>query len=187
MTPTEDSPVLNPLRLDVPSAARLAGQVQEFGFDSARLVIGRFVEMFERFQSRTGSSGSFGDLPWVLLESTRQRSAGADALLLPDVVPGGRCGAAMWLHNPTRSTVRNLRFWSSGLVAHDGRILPPSAFTFRPPGVTAIGPDSSVAITASVAIPVSAVPGTYHAQVLVDGLPEEAFPARVNVVDASLP
>lgn len=187
MIPTGGTPFLNPLRSDVPTAARLAGDVQEFGFHSARLVIGRFVEMFERFQSSTSSGGSLGVLPWVWLNSTPEGSAGADALHLPDVGPGGRCSAKMWLHNPTRSKYQNLRFWSQGLVTHDGIAFPPSVITFAPAKLATVAPDSSVEITASVSVPVSAVPGTYHAQVLVDGLPEEVFPARVNVVDAGSP
>ena len=186
MTPTDDGTPF-PARLDVPAAARLAGQVQELGFDSARLVIGRSVEMLERFQSSAGSSGSFADLPWLWPTPTRQRAARSDALILPDVGPGGRCSAKMWLHNPTRSRFLSLRLWSQGFVTHDGIALSPSAITFTPAKLATVDPDSSVEITASVAAPDSAVPGTYHAQVLVDGLPEEVFPARVNVVDAGLP
>lgn len=168
--------------LDLDAAARLAGRVQEFGFDSARLVIGRFADMFDRFQSSTSWGGSVGGLPWGLGPTAREASEETDALLLPDVEPGGRCAARMWLHNPTRSSIPNLRFWSHGFVTHDGETLPPSAITFSPSSVARIAAESSLEISASVAIPIGTIPGPYHGQLLVEGLPEEVFRARVNVV-----
>jgi len=175
-----------PSGLDVDAAARLAGQVQEFGFDSARLVVGRFAEMFDRFQSSTARSGSAGPLSWVSGPMAQNPSDEPDALLLAHVEPGGRCAARMWMHNPTNSSVSNLRFWSQGFVTHDGKTLPPSAITFNPPNVPSIEPESSLEVTVSVAIPSATLPGTYHGQILVEGLPEEVFPARVNVVDPAV-
>jgi hypothetical protein len=71
------------------------------------------------------------------------------------------------------------------LVTHDGETLPASAVTFIPSIVESIGPECSLEISASVAIPIRTVPGAYHGQILVEGLPEEALRARVNVVKPS--
>ena len=171
--------------LDLDVAARLAGQVQELGFDSARLVIGRFADMFDRFESSATWGASVGGLPWVLGPAAREAPEEQDALLLPDVELGGRCAARMWLHNPTNASIPNLRFWSQGLLTHDGETLPASAVTFIPSMVESIGPECSLEISASVGIPIGTVPGAYHGQILVEGLPEEALRARVNVIKPS--
>ncbi len=183
MTNVDGGASRQPSPLDLHAVARLAGQVQEFGFDSARLVVGRFAEMFERFQSTTVRSGSAGPLLWLLGPVTRGPSDQPDGLLLADVEPGGRCAARMWLHNPTGASVSNLRFWSQGFVTHDRETLPPSVITFSPPNVRSIEPEASLEVRVWVAVPSATIPGTYHGQILVEGLPEEAFPARVNVVD----
>ena len=181
MTNVDGGAFPQPSGLDLDAAARLAGQVQEFGFDSARLVVGRFSEMFDRFQSSTAKSGSAGPLSWLLGPMAHEPPDEPDALVLAYVEPGGRCAARMWLHNPTSSSVSNLRFWSQGFVTHNGETLPSSAVTFNPANVPSIEPESSLEVTVSVAIPSHTIPGTYHGQILVEGLPEEVFPARVKV------
>ena len=160
-------------------AARLVQEVQNLGFDAARTIVERFVEVFAQFaamnsgagaprggNSGGGSSGGSGDGgPWFgywgsedsvrALRSNMQQATEAyiailgqlneaglrllDAsrwwtppgpkeeqheLRLPDVAPGGRASAKLWLHNTTASEAVGLRPWCPVLASHSGASLP---------------------------------------------------------------
>jgi hypothetical protein len=182
MTDSPESPLAIPFARPDDGGARLSAQVQGLGFDSARLVVARFAEMFERFQAGTGAAVEAGR--FLLLDGSGLRHGSADAgeLVLPDVLPGDECSAPLWLHNPTSSSCQGLRLWSPGLSTHDGHTIDGSAIVFNPAGVARVPADSSLQILVIVAVPSSASPGTYHGQVLVEGLPDVAFAVSFNVV-----
>ena len=60
------------------------------------------------------------------------RSPAVESLVIPDVAPGGRSSARMWLHNTTTSAVANVRPWTRRLVSHTGVRLPAAAVAFSP-------------------------------------------------------
>lgn len=161
----------------------LISQVQEFGFDSARVVVNRFAEMFERFQSGVGIAGVipefllFGDGGLV------DRTADGAHFTLPDTEPGRRSNRQIWLHNPTAQASPRLRLWAPPLLTHDGHTLDPSAIVFTPSIVTAIEADSSLDILVTVSVPNDARPGKYHGQILVEGLPDTSFPLCIAVLE----
>lgn len=102
-------------------------------------------------------------------------------LRLPDVARGGRVSAQLWLHNTTASPAVNLRPWCPGLANHNGASLPTDAVTCAPQRIDRLDPDASCEILVTVAIGEDAAPGTYHGQLLVDGLPDVVFPLRIEV------
>lgn len=164
------------------SATALVAQVRDLGFDSARMVVSRFSEMFDRFQTVTGGGVWAGGLRIPPLAAYADAEVDVDRLQLPHASPGGRSISRLWLHNTTSSPRSGLRLWSPGLVAHDGRTINASAMTFRPASVARVEADSSVEVTLTVEVPGDACPGTYHAQVLVEGLPDTAYPITIDVI-----
>jgi hypothetical protein len=210
-------------------AARLAREVQNFGFDAARTVVDRFAAIFEQFTSTMGDRGAAGEgarapaPPFHLradpgayrrLQSDMQRAADsylavlgqlnelalqyldtsrsdtgagqdADGLDLPEVAPGGRSSARLWLHNTTSTAAVGLRPWIPSLVNHAGRSLPAGAVTFVPAGVDHLEADSSRAIVVVLDVGDDALPGTYHGQILVERLPDVVFPLSVHVRPAT--
>jgi hypothetical protein len=105
-----------------------------------------------------------------------------DDLLLPDVAPGGRVSARLWLHNTTASAAINLRPWCPGLANHTGASLPGTTVTCTPQRIDRLDPDASREILVTVAVGEDAAPGAYHGQLLVDGLPDVVFPLRIAVL-----
>ena len=103
-------------------------------------------------------------------------------LRLPDVAPGGRVSAKLWLHNTTASAAVNLRPWSPGLASHTGALLPTPVVTCAPSRIDRLDPDTSREILVTVAVGEDAAPGAYHGQLLVDGLPDVVFALRIAVV-----
>ena len=217
-------------------AARLVQEVQNLGFDAARTIVERFVEVFAQFAAVSGgagagrsgsgaggSSGGGGGGPWFgywgsedsvrALRSNMQQATEAyvailgqlneaglrllDAsrwwtppgprpeqpeLRLPDVAPGGRASAKLWLHNTTASEAVGLRPWCPVLASHTGASLPVTAVTCSPTRIDRLEPDQSREIIVTVAVGEDASPGAYHGQLLVDGLPDVVFPFRVEVL-----
>ena len=110
-----------------------------------------------------------------------------DELRLPRVAPGGRASARVWLHNTTASTAVGLRPWCPGLASHAGASLPATAVTCAPARIDHLDPHASRELLVTVAVGEDASPGTYHGQLLVDGLPDVVFPLRVCVVPETEP
>ncbi|HEY6474891.1 MAG TPA: hypothetical protein VIY26_18505 [Acidimicrobiales bacterium] len=219
-------------------AARLAKDVQDLGFATARSIVERFVDLFAQFAGAGppgagtaaggesaasgrgadakaapfwlgGSDGSmrklqadmvqatdaylslmgqFSEASLGLFDTTRwwqPSSAEHDDLLLPQVAPGGRASARVWLHNTTASTASGLRPWCPGLATHSGGTLPAAAVTCQPERIDRLESGASSDVLVTVAVPDDAVPGTYHGQLLVEGLPDVVFPLRVRVQPAT--
>lgn len=218
-------------------AARLAKDVQDLGFATARSIVERFVDLFAQFAgagpgggSAAGGSaaagrdadaksapfwlggsdgsmrklqadmvqatdsylslmGQFSEASLRLFDATRwwQPSSEAhdDLLHLPQVAPGGRASARVWLHNTTASVASGLRPWCPGLATHAGAALPAAAVTCQPERIHRLEPGASSEVLVTVAVPDDATPGTYHGQLLVEGLPDVVFPLRVRVQPAT--
>jgi hypothetical protein len=225
-------------------AARLAKDVQDLGFATARSIVERFVDLFAQFAgagpgaggSTGGGAGSTGDEAsasgrdadaksapfWLggsdgsmrklqadmvqatdtylslmgqfseaslrLFDTTRwwqPSSSEQEDLVLPQVAPGGRASARLWLHNTTASTASGLRPWCSGLATHSGSTLPTAAVTCQPERIERLEPGASSEVLVTVAVGADATPGTYHGQLLVEGLPDVVFPLRVRVQPAT--
>ena len=115
--------------------------------------------------------------------------AGTDQgdLRLPDVAPGGRVSAKVWLHNTTSSVEADLRPWCPGLANHGGAALAPPRCRARPNGSIASSRAPVVSSLVTVAVGEDAVAGAYHGQLLVDGLADVVFPLRVRVLPATSP
>lgn len=169
------------------AGTHLAEQVRDLGFHSARSVIGRFAQLFEQFHNGIGSPMEISPLDWFPPRLGEQSQEEATPLCLPDVAPGGRSSSRMWLHNPTSTDAVNLRFWTPGLVTHDGRAIPAPAIAFDPPAVDLIDADSSTVIAVSVEVPQDTSAGCYHGLVMVDGLADCALPVMLNVIDQGQP
>lgn len=163
-------------------ATALVAQVRDLGFHSARMVVSRFSEMFDHFQTVSGAGVWAGRLGIPPLAPYGDAEVDVDRLQLPHASPGGRSTSRLWLHNATSSPTSGLRLWSPGLVAHDGRIINASAMAFRPENVARVEAHSSVEVTLTVEVPSDACPGTYHAQVLVEGVPGTAYPIAIDVI-----
>ena len=216
-----------PPGIDAKEAARLAKDVQDLGFEAARTVVDRFVEMFGQYQNTVingapppgsevpspGPTGGVGSDPggYDRMQSDMQRMADsylailgrlnetsrmfvdtarsyaargpvAENLLIPDVAPGGRSSARLWLHNTTTAAVADVRPWTRRLVNHAGARLPSGAVTFSPKRIDRLEAGQSQEIVVTIHLVGRATPGPYHGQVLVDGLPEAAFPIMVRVL-----
>jgi len=207
-------------------AARLAREVQDLGFDAARIVVQRFVDVFAQYAAANGGAAGTrredapppAQLGWSDESARRLRSdvqratdaymsmltqfseaslrffdattrwwqpprAGHDELRLPDVAPGGRVSARLWLHNTTGSATADLRPWCPRLTSHTGVSLPGTAVTCAPARIDRLDGDASREVLVTVAVGEDAPPGTYHGQLLVDGLPDVVFPLRARVLD----
>ena len=244
----------DPFPLGAAEAARLAREVQDLGFEAARTIVERFVEIFDQFATTNGRGGterrngvpggggggggsggigggggsggraygSWGsERSMRAAQSDMQRAAAAyvgmlgqlneaalgfldasrwfdptrwceppaaeqgDLLRLPDVAPGGRASAHLWLHNTTASAAVDLRAWCPGLASHRGVALPATAVTCAPEKIDRLEADASRQILVTVAVGEDAPAGTYHGQLLVDGLPDVVFPLRARVVPAA--
>ena len=110
------------------------------------------------------------------------RSPAVESLVIPDVAPAGRSSARMWLHNTTTSAVANVRPWTRRLVSHTGARLPAAAVAFSPKRIDRLDAGESQEILVTVHVDDDAAPGPYHGQVLVEGLPDAAFPIVARVV-----
>jgi hypothetical protein len=204
-------------------ATRLAREVQELGFATARTVVERFAEMFAEFATTSGDTdtaqraggcapplwfsgadGSMRKLQSDMLRATdaylavlgqlneaslrffdASRWQGAPSaeqsdLVLPQVAPGGRSSARLWLHNTAPSAAVRLRPWCPGLTSSFGASLASEAITCQPERVD-LDPRSSKELVVTVAVGADAAPGTYLGHLLVDGLSDVAFPLRVVV------
>jgi hypothetical protein len=224
-------------------AARLAREVQDLGFQAARTIVERFIEIFSQFATSTGGAGTPRDVSGTshkgstsprgggpgfgfsqsdrsprALQSDMQRATDAylailsqlneaglrffeafrwsgpaateaeqDDLRLPDVAPGGRASARLWLHNTTTSAAVDLRPWCPGLASHRGASLPPTAVTCAPARIDRLDPGASCEILVTVAVGEDASQGSYHGQLLVDGLPDAVFPLRTRVRSTTKP
>lgn len=223
----------DPFASGAAEAARLAKEVQDLGFETAKTVVERFVEMCGRFTSADAGAGagtpgregggmpppfwfggtdeSFGKLQSDMVRATdayfgvlRQLNEAslrffdatrfADAsrwwgparteagdLILPEVAPGGRASARLWLHNTTSSAAAGLRPWCSGLTGHSGASIPAAAVTCQPDRIERLDPGESRELVVTVAVGDDTTTGLYHGQLLVDGLPDVVFPMRVTV------
>jgi len=228
-----------PFATGAAEAARLVQEVQNLGFDAARTIVERFVEVFAQFAAVNGGAGAprrgsssggggggssgGGGGPWFgywgseesvralqsnmrlateayvailgqlneaslrFLDATRwwpppEAAAEHGELRLPDVAPGGRASAKLWLHNTTASGADGLRPWCPVLASHTGASLPVSAVTCSPTRIDRLDADQSREILVTVSVGEDASPGAYHGQILVDGLPDVVFPLRVRVV-----
>ena len=224
-------------------AARLVQEVQNLGFDAARTIVERFVEVFAQFAAVNGGAGAQrrsnsgggdgsgggggGGWPWFgswgseesvrVLQSNMQQATDAyvailtqfneagirmldatrgcaptgpgaqhDELRLPDVAPGGRASAKLWLHNTTASGAVGLRPWCPVLANHTGASLPVTAVACSPTRIDRLDPGESREVLVTVAVGEDASPGAYHGQLLVDGLPDVVFPLRVLVLPTTV-
>lgn len=215
-----------PVSIPAAEATRLAREVQNLGFDSARLVVDRFVEMFDQFSRDTVPDDAGRDSPppgaasqlrmrtnsgegralqseaeraldsylavlrrlneagLAMLDGARRESppGGTEALVLPGVSPGGRTSARVWLHNTSASAVVVARPWTSGLTSHDARRIPARSVTFSPSRIERLDPGGSCELLVMARVAVDATLGSYHGLILVEHLPEIAFPLRIDVV-----
>lgn len=211
---------------DAAEAARLAREVQDLGFDSARLVVDRFVELFDRFSkdttaeehngsdSRPGTASRLrlrtdrvesralqseaeraldsylavlrrlNDASLAMLDGTTRESGpdGAEALTLPEVSPGGGTSARVWLHNTSTSAVLVARPWTPGLTSHNARRIPGGSVTFSPSRIERLDPGESCELLVMARVASDATLGAYHGLILVEHLPEIAFPLKIEVV-----
>jgi hypothetical protein len=233
----------DPFAYGAADAVRLAREVQDLGFDAARAIVERFVEIFAQFSANNGASdGPYrsdhsdgGGNPFrswgsdatghsgqpdmqratdaYLTMLSRFTEAGLrfldaiqffdparffdpagwgqaatperDDLRLPDVAPGGRTSARVWLHNTTASAATDVRPWCPGMTGHSGASLPSSSVTCAPARIERLGPDASSELLVTVSVGEDTPPGTYHGQLLVDGLPDVVFPLRTTVMTPS--
>jgi hypothetical protein len=106
---------------------------------------------------------------------------GRDDVTLPEVAPGGRASARLWLHNTTHETASSLRPWCPGLTAPSSASIPAGAVTCQPERIDRLEPGSSREVVVTVAVEEGAELGTYHGQLLVEGQPDLVFPLRVRV------
>ena len=221
----------DPFAAGAAEAARLAQEVQNLGFEAARTIVERFVEVFAQFAAANGGAGTpraggggdgasgggpgFGvsgtDPSVRSLQSDMQRATEAYAailgqlnelalrcldpsrwwearpahdreLSLPDVAPGGRVSAKLWLHNTTPTAAVDLRPWCPGLAGHTGVSLPGTAVTCAPGRIDRLDPGASGEVLVTVAVGEDAPPGAYHGQLLVEHLPDVVFPLRIRVL-----
>ncbi len=207
-------------------AARLAREVQDLGFDAARIVVERFVDMFAEFTATNGNAeaprpdrvppfwlggsdesmrkmqsdmlratdaylavlNQFSEASMRFFNASRwwePREAGRDEVSLPEVAPGGRASARLWVHNTTSATATVLRPWCPGLTSPSGASIPATAVTCQPERIDRLEPRSSRELVVTVAVEEAASAGTYHGQLLVDGQPDVVFPLRVKVRQAT--
>ena len=137
--------------------------------DSYMAIMGQMNEAGLRFLDATRW--------WQQAPSTEQSD-----LRLPDVAPGGRVSARLWLHNTTAAPAANLRPWCPGLSSPGGASLPTNTVTCGPERIERLEPDASVEVLVTAAVEDAAAPGLYHGQLLVDGLPDVTFPLRLVVL-----
>ncbi len=150
----------------------------------------RSAQAFQSDMQRAADSyvavmGQLNEACLRFLDATRwwqPASADQGDLLLPDVAPGGRVSARLWLHNTTASAAVNLRPWCPGLASHTGASLSADAVTCAPQRIDRLDPDASRELLVTVAVGDDAAPGAYHGQLLVDGLPDVVFPLRIAVL-----
>jgi hypothetical protein len=107
---------------------------------------------------------------------------GQGDLRLPDVAPGGRVSAKLWLHNTTSSVETDLRPWCPGMTNHGGATLPPTAVACAPERIDRLEPGASRELLVTVSVREDVAPGAYHGQLLVDGLADVVFPLGVKVL-----
>ena len=112
---------------------------------------------------------------------------GQGDLSLPDVAPGGRVSAKVWLHNTTASVETDLRPWCPGLANHSGASLAATAVSCTPEQIDRLEPGASRELLVTVAVGEDVAAGAYHGQLLVDGLADVVFPLRVTVLSTTSP
>lgn len=146
----------------------------ERGFDGCLRVLGSLDEMSAPLLARGLSRVS--------------RSEGASHVLtLPEAGPGGRSSARLWLHNTTAARMQALRPWTPGLFSDTGRTLPASAIEFAPRSIQRLDAGQSAEILVAADIPPGSYLGVYHGQILVENLPDVAFPLSMKVVTRHTP
>jgi geranylgeranyl diphosphate synthase type II len=121
------------------------------------------------------------------LSGLSRTEGGADSLILPEAGPGGRSSARLWIHNTTATSVQALRPWTPGLYTDTGRMLPASAIDFSPLSIQRLGADGTEELLVVADIPAGAHHGVYHGQILVENLPDVAFPLVLEVVSRPVP
>ena len=132
--------------------------------------------------------GQLNEAGLRFLDATRwSESPGADQhdLQLPDVAPGGRVSARLWLHNTTAAPARELRPWCPGLASHAGASFPATALTCAPGRIDRLDPGANCEILVTLTAGDDVSPGAYHGQILVDGLPDVVFALRARVLAAA--
>ena len=111
----------------------------------------------------------------------------ADCLILPESAPGGRSSARLWLHNTSASGVQALRLLTPGLFSNTGRMLPAGAIEFAPASIQRLDAGQSQEILVVADLPPSLHSAVYHGQILVENLPDVAFPVTLDVVTGQAP
>ena len=109
-----------------------------------------------------------------------------ETLALPDISPGGRSSARLWLHNTTTSAAVDLGVWTTPLINHAGTALDPALLTFTPGQFRRLDPGESAEILVVLRVPSDTPCGTYHGLVLVKHLPDTAFRLSVRI-SAAMP
>jgi hypothetical protein len=124
------------------------------------------------------------DASLAMLDGTirESRPEGAEALTLPEVSPGGRTSARVWLHNTSTSAVLAARPWTPGLTSHHGRRIPAASVTFSPSRIERLDPGESCELLVMARVAEDATLGSYHGLILVEHVPEIAFPLKIEVV-----
>ncbi len=158
-----------------------------WGFDRSAQTLAS--DMQRAADSYLAIMGQLNEAGMRFLDASRwfQQTPGAQQkeLRLPDVAPGGRVSARLWLHNTTASTATDLRPWCPGLVSHSGPSLPTTTVTCAPERIDRLDPDASREVLITVTVGEDASSGAYHGQLLVDGLPDVVFPIRAQVLATS--
>ncbi|MEA2566774.1 MAG: geranylgeranyl diphosphate synthase, type [Actinomycetota bacterium] len=151
-----------------PAFRRLEGAAER-AFDACLRLLGSVDELAAPLLAR-GLSG------------LSRSEGGADSLILPQAGPAGRSSARLWLHNTTAAGVQALRPWTPGLYTDTGRTLPATAIEFSPLTIQRLDADQTEEILVVADIPAGAHHGVYHGQILVENLPDVAFPLVLEVV-----
>jgi hypothetical protein len=170
---------------DGDSARREGGAGPPFWFGGSDASMRRLQsDMLRATDAYVAVLNQFNEASLRFFDTTRWwRPPGAEDsdLVLPDVAPGGRASARLWLHNTTASAAVGLRPWCSGLATHAGIAIPAGSVTCQPERIDRLEPDASRELVVTIAVEEGASPGVYHGQLLVDGLPDVVFPLRVQV------
>jgi hypothetical protein len=107
--------------------------------------------------------------------------AASTTVVLEATPPGGTTTGVFWVHNTSAASVRSVRPHCAPLRSHDGCELATDTITFDPPQLDPLPPRSSCGIEMALAVPTSAVPGTYLSVILATNLPGLYLPLHVTV------
>jgi hypothetical protein len=135
-----------------------------------RLDIDRSVD-----QMADAAKRFFEQMPWTnpTAAGSRQQT-GATVTVLDGI-------GTTELTLPSGSTSEKAPF-ATGVVRHDGAIMPQDAVTIRPsPSFVNDTEEGANRFIVKVSVPSETSPGTYHGQILCPGLPDTVVSLRVNV------